>query len=111
MINFEEEEPRRVEHVVVHQNSMTAVAMLPPVTFKRRGPRDAEHKINLSIIVGFAAVAANDNKPPDFHFAEDVDGDAKKINTRAIARRVVEIDARARGCVQEEMVRACKKVQ
>ena len=50
-------EARRLGHVFLRPDETTAVVLLTPLAFSRRGPRSEAFKINLSVKAGFCAVA------------------------------------------------------
>merc|ERR1711971_357841 len=80
----------RWEHVEYkHKGAGMAVAIIPPLTFKRRGPRDEPTAIKATITAGVGVLAARNRAAPDWRFASDVPDDS--IHKPPIAGRVIDI--------------------
>jgi len=118
LINCEDEEPRRAEHVALKTGGEgKAVAMLPPVKFSRYGPRLVPHLVKLRVKAGFGALVARDGEPPDWRFENDVcvcveedECECEAIHYAPIAGRVVDIYERTPGLItNEEMIAECNE--
>ena len=74
LLSLAQQRPRRSGHVYLGDTTpATAVALLTPVTFTRRGLRDEPHKMKLTVTAGFGALAArNGDNLPDWRFDDRV---------------------------------------
>ena len=101
----------RWEHVAYKRKGAgMAVALMPPMTFKRRGPRADPDKINATVTAGVGVLSANNKAPPDWLFSEDVpEDDQRELHKPAIAGRVLDIHSSNPGVVQAEVVREGRK--
>ena len=108
-------EADRKEHVVVRaQGYGTAVALLPTMTFVRCGPRAKPHRVKIFAKAGFGTLVGRNGQPPDWRFHSDVcfceeeECECEQVHYGSIARRVMDVEERMPGSVNEEMVAECE---
>ena len=81
-------EARRLGHVFLRPDETTAVVLLTPLAFSRRGPRSEAFKINLSVKAGFCAVAGRPGgRDPDLRFDDGVSANDQKTHFGSRSRR------------------------
>ena len=119
-------EALRKEHVMLHRGGEgKAVALLPSISFVRRGPRDDETKVKLYVKASWATLTNNGNEPPTWNFhvpsicfcesgeaegeeeEEEVPCDCARVHRASIAWRILDIAARAPGSVKASMRQEC----
>ena len=104
LVDCESLDPERSQHVIYRTTGHgVAVALLPSLTFTRRGPRAAPHRARLVAKARWATLTARPDQRPVWTFPDDVPESHHAQHIGPIARRVDDIAQRSPGLVQDEM--------
>ena len=104
LVDCESLDPERSQHVIYRTTGHgVAVALLPSLTFTRRGPRAAPHRARLIAKARWATLTARPDQRPVWTFPDDVPESHHAQHIGPIARRVDDIAQRSPGLVQDEM--------